>query len=133
MFVVKTLSTLYIHRDMDASGLLDGFCQDVFPLSEYMEQVLFELFSRTHKVGDVLYRVTPSNVPEFWRIIRHDARRDVFTLQRLATIRLCCTAPGTLYDWSRDVLVHEYKEIPSFVLDAKTSTLVDANQPVMIC
>jgi hypothetical protein len=119
--------------DALAPGLSDKCGNDVFPLSDHIEQALFHLFSRKHKVGDVVYRVPASNVPEYWRIIRHDKRHDVFTLQKLATIRLYCTATGTLYDWSHDVRVHEYKEIPSFVLDAKTRTLIDANQPVMIC
>jgi len=104
-----------------------------FPLSDSIERVLFHLLSRQHKVGDVLYRVTPAKVPEYWRIVKHDARHDVFTLQRLATVAVCRAATGTLYDWSRDARLDQYKEMPSFLLDAKTTTLVDADQPVMIC
>lgn len=119
--------------DADTSPLADKFCQEVFPLPAHIERVLHDLFTRKHKVGDVLYRVTPAKIPEYWRIVRYHSGCDIFTLQKLATIRLFGTGAGALYDWSRDVHIHEYKEMPSFVLDARTSTLVDANQPVMIC
>lgn len=111
----------------------DGHSEDLFPLSKHIETVLFHLLTRKHKVDDVLYRVIPCKIPEYWKIVKHDEVHDVFTIKRLATRTMLRTPKFVVYDWSRDVVLDEYKEMASFVLDASTSTLVDANQPVVIC
>lgn len=116
-----------------ATAVQDGDgIDDIGPFSDHIESCLFRLFSRSYKIGDVVYRISAQRITEYWRIVAHHKGADVYRIERLVTKEIVKMHSYIMYDWDRSRRTGIFKNIPSYVLDVETYSLKDGREPVFV-